>query len=96
MNPGEIIVQINAGEHIVFKHQLLKDTILIPDSLILDINHRKILLNQEIQNRYKGVYHYISFSPGVGLSYGGLGWRLQYRVGKEFGIGVACRRRINF
>lgn len=84
---GEII-QINAGEHIVFKHQLLKDTILIPDSLILDINHRKIILNQEIQNRYKGVYHYISFSPGVGLSYGGLGWRLQYRVGKEFGMGL--------
>jgi len=84
---GELL-KIETGGNFFLIHDILKDTIVLPDSLILENKHSKKLVDKHLQKNYLGVYHYISISPGIGLSYGGLGGRIQYRLGREFGIGV--------
>lgn len=82
-----IITEILINEKILFFDDEKMDTIDIAWQDVKNIKHTKLQLSRKLKIAYKGDYHYVSISPGIGLVHGGLGVRFQYRYGKDFGIG---------
>lgn len=85
---GGIILKIIPNEKIEFVWEISEDTLQINNQDIQSISHTKKKLPYKVKMAYLGDYHYLSISPGIGFTHGGLGIRLQYRVGKGFGVGV--------
>jgi len=83
-----IILEIKTDDYITFKHDILGDTIRISYDQVKTILHKKKKLDPVLRANYLGDYHYFSVGPGGGISYGGLGVRIQYRVGRRFGLGL--------
>lgn len=83
-----IILQIKPNDFITFIPDHLGDTVYVSHEKVKRVFHKKENIERKLNALYKGDHHYFSISPGLGLTHGGLGIRLQYRFGGDFGVGI--------
>lgn len=83
-----LISTIQPDSIVIITLLLNNNKVLIDMALVKSIIHKAHLLSSAESARVKGDLHYVSFAPGVGNSYGMLGWRFQYRYGGNIGLAV--------